>query len=137
MGGAVETRPDVDDADDACPIVRALGPDWRWKFMLIIVGALIAALLLIWLAKRGSTWWCRRRRAPKPQPQPQPPIPMCTVCRDDVEQGEDAVTLPCGHPYHRGCITQAVDPSLQGARFACGHSSLIIPRHATVRYSLS
>ncbi|KAG2613172.1 hypothetical protein PVAP13_4KG111676 [Panicum virgatum] len=82
MGGAVEARPDdVDDRDDACsPIVRAFGPDWRWKFMLIIVSALVAVLLLIWLAKRGvMTWWCRRRRVP---PQPQPSMPMCTVCQD-------------------------------------------------------
>lgn len=53
---SIETRTDVDidDPDDASPIMRALGPDWRWKFMLIVAGALLATLLLIWLAKRAG-----------------------------------------------------------------------------------
>jgi hypothetical protein len=60
---------------------------------------------------------------------------MCTVCQDDVEQGEDAVTLPLRPPvpptlHHAGRRPRPPVPSLQGARFACGHSSLIMPMHA-------
>ncbi|CAL5053973.1 unnamed protein product [Urochloa decumbens] len=108
MGGIVETRPrsDLDDPDDGA-IARALGPHWRLKFTALVAAALVATLLLIWLAKRGVRWYRNRKRAPQPQP---PPPPMCTVCLDDVEQGKErAVTLPCGHPYHRHCIAQVVD----------------------------
>ena len=107
MGGE-ETRSEEDL--DYSGIVRALGSGWRWKFSGILLCALTATLLLICLAKRASRWWwwSRSRRAPPPQPAP-PPAPMCTVCRDDVERGEGGVTLPCGHPYHRGCIALAVD----------------------------
>ena len=29
---------------------------------------------------------------------------QCAVCRVELEKGEDAATLPCGHAYHEGCV---------------------------------
>jgi len=29
---------------------------------------------------------------------------QCAVCRVELERGEDAATLPCGHAYHEGCV---------------------------------
>ncbi|PVH47466.1 hypothetical protein PAHAL_4G069600 [Panicum hallii] len=109
MGGAVlETRTDVDidDPDDASPIVRALGPDWRWKFMLIIAGALLATLLLIWLAKRaGRGGGVAAGGRPSHSPRSR-----CARCaRTTSSRVRTRSRCPCGHPYHRLCITLAVD----------------------------
>ena len=121
MGG-VETRSE-EDLDDS-GIVRALGSGWRWKFSGILLCALTATLLLICLAKRASRWWwSRSRRAPPPQPAP-PPAPMCTVCRDDVEQGggRGHAALAAGTrttgAASRWPSTTTPGVSLQGARFA-------------------
>lgn len=32
------------------------------------------------------------------------PAVQCTVCLDDVCEGQVARALPCGHKFHRGCV---------------------------------
>ena len=28
----------------------------------------------------------------------------CTICRDELSEGEEVVILKCGHPFHLDCI---------------------------------
>jgi len=30
--------------------------------------------------------------------------PMCPICTDNIEMGQDAMFMPCGHTFHPECL---------------------------------
>lgn len=38
-------------------------------------------------------------------------VDSCTICLDDVQVGESAITVRCGHTFHAKCITKWVTES--------------------------
>lgn len=39
----------------------------------------------------------------------------CTICVEDLEEGDEIRTLPCGHVYHKQCV----DEWLRRSRLCC------------------
>ena len=62
-------------------------------------------------------------------------LPTCVICRDVIVPGisiEDVTSLPCGHTYHTGCITQYAECKGCGLAQACPfkcHQSISIDLH--------
>ncbi len=48
---------------------------------------------------------------------------LCSICHDDYEKGEAVMALPCGHVFHKACITKW----FQMGRLTCPMDQMSVP----------